>query len=55
MRTSSPPSTDATEVLSTLQRFLNSRGDQVAVNSVVVSLDERRYRMQAELTRTAAP
>ena len=32
------------EILSAVQRFLDSRGDGVAVHSVLVSLDERRYR-----------
>ena len=42
------------EVLSTLQRFLDSRGDSVVAHSVLVSLDERRYRMRGRLSPARA-
>ena len=39
------------EVLNTVQRFVDMRAEGTAMNSLVVAVDERRYRLNADLNR----
>jgi hypothetical protein len=39
------------EVLNSVQRFVDARAEVAAMNSLLVAVDEKRYRLNADLNR----